>query len=635
MDRLELAMMAGPLPQGERTQISGAAPVETFLRRAHAHTAPIQDGEVATYIPELGRADPSLFGLAIATVDGVTYAVGDADTPFTVQSISKPFMYGLALDQCGRKEVAKHVGVEPTGAAFNAVVFDEVNHRACNPMVNAGAIAVSALTTRGCHYDTRRKTMRDLFSRYAGRTLLIDESVFRSERATGERNRVIAALMRQAAMLEGDTEEILDLYFSQCSVLATCRDLALMAATLANNGVQPVTGERVLGHDHVIDVLTAMHSCGMYNYAGQWAQDVGIPAKSGVSGAIIGVIPGQMGLAVFSPRLDPFGNSVRGIAAFKHVIEALGMHVFRTRSRSEDVIRGERSGDSIRSKRQRSERERAVLAEQGGQIAVIETQGALSFGSTELLLRRIREMAETCKYIILDMRRVRVADVAAMRLIEILLQEGGASRDKLLLTDVAQLGPLADLHALIAENAVGSAPPLFSDCDAALEWCEDRLILERSPSEHQLAFSLAQIDVFRGLSKADLKALESMARPFVFEPGRHILKEGDPAQLFFVIASGRASVLMPVDRSKSARSTRIAAYSAGATLGEMALLDGGARSADVVADETVVCYGFSIEELVEFGNSAPQALNTIFRNLAADLTTRLRAASAEIHALKQ
>ena len=113
MDRLELAMMAGPLPQGERTQISGAAPVETFLRRAHAHTAPIQDGEVATYIPELGRADPSLFGLAIATVDGVTYAVGDADTPFTVQSISKPFMYGLALDQCGRKEVAKHVGVEP------------------------------------------------------------------------------------------------------------------------------------------------------------------------------------------------------------------------------------------------------------------------------------------------------------------------------------------------------------------------------------------------------------------------------------------------------------------------------------------------------------------------------------------
>ncbi len=236
----------------ERAQSDG--PIDAYLLDLHRRVSAISGGAVADYIPMLATADPALFGVAIATTDGKVYGVGDTETPFTIQSVSKPFMYGMALDEHGDDYVLTHVGVEPTGAAFNATVLDEDNRRPFNPMVNAGAIAVSALV-RGDTYAIRRARMVQLFAQFAGRAVEIDEAVFQSERETGERNRAIAALMERAAMMEGDTDEILDLYFSQCSVLVTCRDLALMAATLANGGVQPLTGERAVTEAQVRDEL--------------------------------------------------------------------------------------------------------------------------------------------------------------------------------------------------------------------------------------------------------------------------------------------------------------------------------------------------------------------------------------------
>jgi glutaminase len=290
---------------------AGESPIARYLAELQTRLAGITEGAVADYIPELGKADPKLFGVAIATVDGETYGAGDVDRAFSIQSVSKPFAYGYALREHGQAAVLAHVGVEPTGEAFNSIILDEVHNRPFNPMVNSGAIAVAELY-KGATHAERQEAMLEFFCRFAGRRLAVDEAVYRSEDATGHRNRAIAYMMLNFGMIRHDPSEVLDIYFRQCSIGVTARDLALMAATLANDGVQPVTSERLLAPEAVRDVLTVMSSCGMYNYAGQWAFEVGMPAKSGVSGAIVAVIPGQIGIGVFSPPLDALGNSIRG-----------------------------------------------------------------------------------------------------------------------------------------------------------------------------------------------------------------------------------------------------------------------------------------------------------------------------------
>ncbi len=248
---------------------------------------------------------------------------------FTIQSISKPLVYGLALEDHGTTEVLRKVGVEPTGEAFNSIVMDEINNRPFNPMVNAGAIATTALI-KGNGPEERFARILGMFSRYAGRQLTIDESVFQSERATGHRNRAIAYLQLNSGMIEEPVSEHLDLYFRQCSILVSARDLSMMAATLANNGVNPLTGERAIAAEHVKTVLSVMASCGMYDYSGEWVYRVGLPAKSGVGGGIVAVLPGQFGFGVFSPLLDDHGNSHRGIEVCKELSQKFYLHVYDT-----------------------------------------------------------------------------------------------------------------------------------------------------------------------------------------------------------------------------------------------------------------------------------------------------------------
>ena len=270
----------------------------------HAMFAELRSGAVADYIPQLGTADPELFGVAIATVDGAVHTAGDVDHPFTIQSISKAFVYGLALEDHGRDAVLARVGVEPTGDAFNSIMIDEVSLRPFNPMVNAGAIATTGLL-RG---EDGLARILDTFGRYAGRPLAVDEDVYRSERDTGHRNRAIAHLLRNFAVIGDDPERVLDLYFHQCAIAVTCRDLAMVGATLANKGVNPVTGERAVDERYVASVLSVMATCGMYDFAGQWLYDVGLPAKSGVAGGILAVLPGQLGIGTYSPPLDAYAR---------------------------------------------------------------------------------------------------------------------------------------------------------------------------------------------------------------------------------------------------------------------------------------------------------------------------------------
>ncbi len=287
----------------------------------------VEDGEVATYIPELGKADPNHFGICLATVDGRVFRAGDWDKEFTIQSMCKPFAFQMALEQCGLEETLKHVGVEPSGDAFNSIELDPKSTRPFNPMINAGAIAIASLIKKS-PVEAGVQAFVDRMSGAAGRELGIDWGVMQSETLTGNRNRAIAYLMRNFGIIDEEVNESLHQYFAQCSLLVTCQDLAMMAATLANMGANPLTGKRVFEFQHIKYVLTVMFTCGLYDYAGGWAYEVGLPAKSGVGGGIFGVVNRQLGISVYSPKLDAQGNSVRGILACKELSKHFGLHAF-------------------------------------------------------------------------------------------------------------------------------------------------------------------------------------------------------------------------------------------------------------------------------------------------------------------
>ena len=280
------------------------------------------------HIPETAESEHKRFAICLATTDGEIFCAGDHDLPFALQSISKVFVYGMALEAQGRDNVLKRVGVEPSGDAFNSIVFDERNNRPYNPMVNAGALATTDLVESEDPAEDLERIL-GVLRRYAGvENLKVDEDVFALEMGAADRNRATSYLMRSYGMISHAVEENLALYLQQCSVCVTSQDLAVMAATLANGGVNPVTEEQALASRHVRDVLSVMHTCGMYDFAGQWAYQVGIPAKSGVSGGILAVVPGKLGIGVFSPGLDAYGNSIRGIKVCEEISERLGLHVF-------------------------------------------------------------------------------------------------------------------------------------------------------------------------------------------------------------------------------------------------------------------------------------------------------------------
>ena len=308
---------------------SAASPARQTLRDLHTKHAADVSGIVADYIPELAKANPEWFGISVVSVDGQVIEVGDFEQTFTIQSISKPFVYGLALEDHGREEVLTRVGVEPSGEAFNSIVLDQKSNRPFNPMVNAGAIATADLIG-GKDLTDRINRLVGLFHRFTGHEVHVDSAVFMSERFTGHRNRAMGHLMLNFGMVGPRVEETLEFYFQQCSVLVSCHDLAVMGATLANRGINPVTGVCAIEEEHVKDVLAIMYTCGMYDFSGEWAYRVGLPAKSGVSGGIMAVVPGKLAIGVFSPRLDARGNSVRGIKVCQELSHQFGLHLFES-----------------------------------------------------------------------------------------------------------------------------------------------------------------------------------------------------------------------------------------------------------------------------------------------------------------
>jgi glutaminase len=306
---------------------ASTAQIQETLQGVYEKYKDVRDGEVATYIPELAKAKPDDFGISLATVDGQVFSVGDFQQEFTIQSICKPFAFLMALEEFGRDAVLQKVCVEPSGDAFNSIELEPRTMRPFNPMINAGAIAIASMIKKSSR-DAGVQHYVNKMQLAAGRTLGIDQAVLTSEAATGNRNRAIAYLMLNCGIIDAEVDHALHQYFTQCSLLVNSQDLAMMAATLANMGINPVTGNQAFELEYVKDVLAVMFTCGLYDYAGEWAYRVGLPAKSGVGGGIVAVVNRQLGIAVYSPRLDAKGNSVRGIAVCKELALHLGLHAF-------------------------------------------------------------------------------------------------------------------------------------------------------------------------------------------------------------------------------------------------------------------------------------------------------------------
>ncbi len=322
-------------PEAERYVSTGHLPrdarVESVVRACHRDLSAVVDGVVSDVYPVLAQVDPSLFGVAVVGVDGHEFLAGDVDVPFALMSVAKPFVFALACEHHGIDAVVDHVGVDATGRPFNSLSAVEASTDGrTNPMVNAGAIACTGMLAgpggvRGV--EAAWAELREGLSAFAGRDLALEEQALASARGSNQRNRAIAQLLHSLGRLP-DPDLALDLYTRQSCLAVTARDLAVMGATLADGGVNPVSGRRVVGAEVAARTLAVMTTAGLYETSGQWLVQVGLPGKSGIGGGLVTAAPGKGGLGTFSPRLDAAGNSVRGVLAAARLSRELGLDLF-------------------------------------------------------------------------------------------------------------------------------------------------------------------------------------------------------------------------------------------------------------------------------------------------------------------
>lgn len=312
---------------GFATNASLPADIDQTLVALYRKYKDTLDGRNADYIPELSKVNPKLFGIAIVSVDGAIRVIGDSDVPFAIESISKPFIYALALHDNGDGLITEKVGLNATGHSFNSVIaIEESPHHIQNPLVNAGAIQITSFIKGSSSEDKWQRAFKFLQNLSDGKSYL-GQTVYDSETATNQHNRAIAELMKSYNMLAGDPYDALDRYTKACSVMVTARQLAIMGATLANKGIHPLTHRSLISPHNVKNVLSEMVVNGLYEYSGAWFWAVGLPAKSGVGGGLLAVVPNKMAIVVYSPPLDEHGNSVRGQKVIQDLSQQWGLHL--------------------------------------------------------------------------------------------------------------------------------------------------------------------------------------------------------------------------------------------------------------------------------------------------------------------
>jgi glutaminase len=610
-----------------------ASPVQTLLEDLHRRHLSDRSGEVASYIPELSTADPVWFGICLVTADGAVYEVGDTRRQFTIQSISKPLTYALALEAIGEAAVRRHVDVEPSGEAFNSITL-KPSGIPPNPMVNAGAIATASLISP-LGFDRPIDRILNEYSAFAGRDLAIDEAVFASENRTGYRNRAIAWLMKNSGALgeQADVDEVVDTYFRQCSTLVDCRDLATVAATLASTGVNPVTHERVLREETVRNVLSVMASCGMYDAAGDWLYSVGLPAKSGVAGGIIAVLPGQLGIAVYSPPLDEHGNSVRGVRVCEELSEELHLHVMSPARRPAPPIRALRTCVESRSRKLRPEAEQSVLRQHGGKVREVELQGEINFAAGELIARTVLAgtpaaadagagsgSGETVEFAILDFDSVRGVDPALVPILSGLVDAFEATGGRIALSSIRHHPDLIARLNSFREQAGATPLRTIADLDLAVEWAEDCLLRKYGDFADPGEMPLEEHGATRDMSAAQVETLAAVLERREFESGETIYAEDDEVDDLLLVTAGTVNVVV---RDREGDPRRISTLPAGLTLGEIAMLSGGRRLGWSIASGEVVAWSLSASSYRRLRETEPAMLSILLENMMKMIALRV------------
>ena len=600
------------------------SPVQQLLERLHDRHVKDDSGEVASYIPELATADPGWFGIALVTAGGIVYEVGDTRRRFTIQSISKPLTYALALEAIGEQEVRRYVDVEPSGEAFNSITLQQGTGIPPNPMVNAGAIATASLI-EPLGFERPIDRILNEYSAFAGRELEVDEAVFESENRTGSRNRAIAYLLQNSGVLEqgpdGVVEQVVETYFRQCSTLVDCRDLATIAATLASTGVNPVTGSRVLREDTVRDVLSVLASCGMYDAAGDWLYSVGLPAKSGVAGGIIAVLPGQLGIAVYSPPLDEHGNSVRGIKVCEDLSRQLDLHVMTPGRRPPPPVRAERTLVEARSMRLRPEAEQQVLREFGDRVRVLELQGEITFAGAELVTRAVLDRADQTEIILIDLAAVRGISQVDVPIVSDLIDHYGELGGELVFSGLDRIPEFSE--SLAAHRRAGDLEPPngFPDLDAGLEWCESQLIQRQGGKQGPEKLALQQHGATLGMSPEQVARLNHRLEPRTYAAGEQIYSIDDTrTDEMLLVASGKISMYAG---RKPAGARRVATLSAGMTLNEVPMIGRAPRLSSSRADTEVTGWALSHEGLEQLRAEDPDLVCSLLENLLGMVAVRV------------
>jgi glutaminase len=600
---------------------SSKPPLLRFLNACHAEFTPETSGAVADYIPELGKADPAHFGISLATLDGHVYEVGDTQVPFTIQSMSKPFVFALALDTLGAAQVESVIGVEPSGDPFNSIRLNAENHP-FNPMVNAGAIACSGLIFEA-KGDAAFDYIRHALGRFAGRDLDVDDAVYASESLTGDRNRAIGYLLRTNAVIKDNVAAVLEVYFRQCAILVTARDIAVMAATLANRGINPVTGEQVLTPYAISRTLSVMTSSGMYDYAGEWIYRIGLPAKSGVGGGILAALPARLGLGSYSPKLDRHGNSVRGIKVCEALSSHYDLHMLNRSDDARNSIIADYDIGNSPSRRVRRAHEQNILAAHHQDVRVIELVGTLSFSNVDYISRQIAAKPRP-QLVIFDLRRVTAMTRAGTRLLTEEFRELAAHHVTVILSGILRSSPE---WKMIGEWTEGlSNIRNYYLLDAAIEWAEDQVVYRYGGAiDFFEATDISEQALLAGLTDEELTDLASLASIRTYQASEKIIAAGDPADSLFFLRSGAVHVTLP-------DGIRLATLTAGMPFGEMALLE-PRRSADVLADMAATAYEIPLRDFQRFRKQHPHAGERIMRNLAQLLADRLILANAKLNLL--
>ncbi|MDO5493473.1 MAG: glutaminase A [Nesterenkonia sp.] len=584
------------------------SPIQQHLEELHAEIQGHREGSPYMVHPVGREPDPEDFGICLATVDGHVYSVGVADEEFSIHSISKPFTYALALSDHGSEAVDAKVDVEPSGDRFNEISLAPETGRPANSMINAGALAVASMI-KGSGGKSAQRRIYETYSRFAGRRLSSSPAVYDVEIRSSDRNHALAYLLSSFGIIDDDPTRALELYLRQCAVQVTCRDLAMMAATLAGGGTHPLTGERAVDFGCVERVLSVMMTSGMYDDAGAWVADVGMPAKSGVGGGTLAVLPGQAGLAVYSPPLDAHGSSIRGLEVCRRLSKDMEMHFVRAAPSGRAAVVPSSAVVEMPSRIRRTDAQDEVLDRFHELVRIVEVTGDLFFAGAESLVRTVSDLEDEVEIIVVDLRQVNDVGDLALQMIAALVDRAEAEGRTLALVD--SRGVLAG-SALIEDRGL----PTFPSRGPAVEFCEDRLLHARGQRiEEPVRVPVVDSPVLADLSEDDRHRLSRYLEDQDYADGDIIRRVGQRFGGVHFIVSGRVNTIAA---DPEGNRVRLNTLSAGMTFGELALGSEDRQETTEKAVGDVEVAVLTPQRLDDLESEDPQLAVRLWRALTRD-----------------